>query len=94
MEVNYSQESATIGELAGRMLEILNVLNPDFVICDLNFSGSYRTVTNYVREWKSNHHQALPTAGYERLEHPPGEAQLDFGTMEVETKGYLKMLKP
>lgn len=65
-------------------------LNYFEALCDLNFSGSYRTVTNYVREWKSNHHQELPTAGYERLEHPPGEAQLDFGTMEVEHQGVFK----
>ena len=68
-------------------------LNYFEALCDLNFSGSYRTVTNYVREWKSNHHQELPTAGYERLEHPPGEAQLDFGTMEVEHQGVFKDVK-
>lgn len=50
-------------------------------------------MTNYVREWKNNHHQVLPAAGYERLEHPPGEAQLDFGTMEVEHQGVFKDVK-
>ena len=59
----------------------------------LNFPGSYRTVCNFVQEWKSNHHLELPSAGYERLEHPPSEAQLDFGTMEVEYKGVFKDVK-
>lgn len=39
MEVNYSQESVAIGELAGRTLEILNVLNSDFVNGVLNLVG-------------------------------------------------------
>jgi len=32
-------------------------------------------------------------AGYERLEHPPAEAQLDFGTMKVEYEGNSKNVK-
>lgn len=59
----------------------------------LGFLGSYRTVCNYVQEWKSRHHNDLPSAGYERLEHPPAEAQLDFGTMEVEHEGSFKDVK-
>lgn len=54
---------------------------------ELKFPGSYRTVCNFVQEWKSNQYQNLPIAGYERLEHPPSDAQLDFGTMEVEHQG-------
>lgn len=59
----------------------------------IGFQGSYRTVCNFVQEWKSNHHHDLPSAGYERLEHPPAEAQLDFGTMEVEHEGSFKDIK-
>lgn len=59
----------------------------------LKFPGSYRTVCNFVQEWKSNHYQNLPSAGYERLEHPPSDAQLDFGTMEVEHQGVFKDVK-
>lgn len=48
------------------------------------FPGSYRTVCAFVREWKATHYSELPEdRGFERLEHPPAEAQLDFGTMEV-----------
>lgn len=46
-----------------------------------------------MQEWKSTHHHDLPSAGYERLEHPPAEAQLDFGTMEVEHEGSFKDVK-
>ena len=60
---------------------------------ELGFLGSYRTVCMYVQDWKSSHHQELPSAGYERLEHPPAEAQLDFGTMEVEHEGSFKDIK-
>lgn len=60
---------------------------------ELGFLGSYRTVCMYVQDWKSSHHQELPSAGYERLEHPPAEAQLDFGTMEVEHEGSFKDVK-
>ena len=59
----------------------------------LGFPGSYRTVCNFIQEWKSTHHNDLPSAGYERLEHPPADAQLDFGTMEVEHEGSFKDIK-
>lgn len=59
----------------------------------IGFKGSYRTVCNFVHDWKSSHHRDLPSAGYERLEHPPAEAQLDFGTMEVEHEGSFKDVK-
>lgn len=62
-------------------------------LLDLEFPGSYRTVCNFVREWKSSHHHILPSAGFERLEHPPADAQLDFGTMEVEHEGSFKDVK-
>lgn len=62
-------------------------------LLDLGFPGSYRTICNYVQDWKSSHHQELLSAGFERLEHPPAEAQLDFGTMEIEHEGSFKDVK-
>jgi len=50
------------------------------------FEGSYRTVCAYIQERKP----ALKVAQnerYERLEHPPGEAQLDFGKMRAVQEG-------
>lgn len=49
------------------------------------FPGSYRTVCLFIKEWKANKHlhSDTPDTCFERLEHPPGEAQLDFGVMEV-----------
>ena len=44
-------------------------------------------------EWKSTHHYNLTIADFERLAHPPSEAQLDFGTMEVEHKNSFKDIR-
>ena len=44
----------------------------------MGFQGSYRTVCYFISEWL-NTHQKEKDKGYERLEHPPGEAQVDFG---------------
>lgn len=44
------------------------------------FTGSYRTVSQFIREWSLSQED---DRRFERLEHPPGEAQVDFGTMEV-----------
>ncbi|WP_324295689.1 IS21 family transposase [Rossellomorea vietnamensis] len=52
------------------------------------FTGSYRTVCNFIKEWK-NSHQEEKDSGHERLEHPPGEAQVDFGVMEAVQDGEL-----
>ncbi|WP_270371685.1 hypothetical protein [Aerococcus urinaeequi] len=52
----------------------------------LGFLGSYRPVCNFIHVWKSIHHYDLPSTGCECLEHPPAEAQLDFGKMEVDKK--------
>lgn len=52
------------------------------------FTGSYRTVCNFVKEWKSSH-QEEKDKGHERLMHPPGEAQVDFGVMEAVQDGDL-----
>jgi transposase len=46
------------------------------------FTGGQRTVLSYVKQQKSR--MALERAKtYERLEHPPGEAQVDFTTIQV-----------
>lgn len=54
------------------------------------FEGSYRTVCNFIAEWRSTHSEELPDKGAERMEHPEGEAQLDFGVMEAVEKGHLR----
>lgn len=53
---------------------------------DLGFQGSYRTVCYFIAEWQ-NTHQEEKDNGYDRLEHPPGEAQVDFGVMEAVQDG-------
>ncbi|WIK66145.1 hypothetical protein [Globicatella sanguinis] len=53
---------------------------------DLGFPGSYRTVCYFISEWE-NTHQEEKDNGYERLEHPPCEAQVDFGVMEAVQDG-------
>ena len=66
----------------------------DFMTKELKnqgFPGSYRTVCDFVRDWKATHYvEANEDQGFERLEHPPAEAQLDFGTMEVCHEGAFK----
>lgn len=60
----------------------------------IGFPGSYRTVCMFIQEWRStHHHEGSIDKGFERLEHPPAEAQLDFGTMEVEHEGAFKDVK-
>lgn len=46
------------------------------------FSGGQRTVLAYVRKRKQEM-QLERAKTYERLEHPPGEAQIDFTTIQV-----------
>ncbi|WP_353056435.1 IS21 family transposase, partial [Exiguobacterium sp. MER 193] len=46
------------------------------------FEGSYRTVCNFIKSWHMTSEEENDTR-HERLQHPPGEAQVDFGTMEV-----------
>jgi transposase len=48
-----------------------------------SFKGSYRTLCNFIEEWKVQNDNTDPDKGYERLEHPSGEAQVDFGVMEA-----------
>ncbi|GAE93805.1 mobile element protein [Gracilibacillus boraciitolerans JCM 21714] len=58
----------------------------------LEFPGSYRTVCNYIAEWKDK--TLDETEGmkeeFERLTHPPAEAQIDFGVTEVVQEGKVK----
>ncbi|MFC5558996.1 IS21 family transposase, partial [Ureibacillus thermophilus] len=53
---------------------------------EMGFQGSYRTVCYFISEWM-NTHQEEKDKGYERLEHPPGEDQVDFGVMEAVQDG-------
>lgn len=53
---------------------------------EMGFEGSYRTVCYFISDWL-NTHQEEKDKGYERLEHPPGEAQVDFGVMEAVQDG-------
>lgn len=52
------------------------------------FTGSYRTVCDYVR--KKKHEMNLEKSkSYQRLEHPGGEAQVDFCTIQVSKNSVL-----
>ncbi|GFZ87002.1 transposase [Compostibacillus humi] len=53
---------------------------------EMGFKGSYRTVCYFISDWLTTH-QEEKDKGYERLEHPPGEAQVDFGVMEAVQDG-------
>lgn len=57
----------------------------------MDFKGSYRTVCYFISEWregKNDSGEIVPKdRNYERLQHPPGEAQLDFGLMEAVKDG-------
>ncbi len=51
-----------------------------------SYTGSIRTVLDYIKRRKEQ--LAIERAkSYERLEHPGGEAQADFGTYQVAMKG-------
>lgn len=51
------------------------------------FPGSYRTCCNFIQEWRVQHDSEDQDRGSERLEHPAGEAQVDFGVMEAVEEG-------
>ncbi|MFC3789258.1 hypothetical protein ACFOQM_10795 [Paenibacillus sp. GCM10012307] len=56
------------------------------------FTGGQRTVLSYVKQQKSR--MALDSAKtYERLEYPPGEAQVDFTTIQVSRDQHLMTYK-
>ena len=71
--------------------------NAKFITNDLKkmgYAGSYRTVCQFIKDWKATHvTEANEDNGFERLEHPMGEAQLDFGLMEVCHEGAFKDVK-
>ncbi|WP_235863342.1 IS21 family transposase [Ureibacillus sinduriensis] len=50
------------------------------------FKGSYRTLCDFIQECRAAEDDEQ-SKGFERLSHPPGEAQLDFGTMEAVQDG-------
>src|SRR5690606_40325221 len=53
-------------------------------------SSDLRTVCYFISEWITTHQEEEEKdKGYERLEHPPGEAQVDFGLMEAVQDGEL-----
>lgn len=52
----------------------------------LGFKGSYRTVCYFISDWENSHNEEIDK-GHDRLEHPPSEAQVDFGVMEVVKDG-------
>lgn len=59
---------------------------------ELRFTGSYRTVCDYI-QYRKPQLKATKVERYERLEHPPGEAQVDFGNMTVVKEGAYKDIK-
>lgn len=52
------------------------------LINEYNFPGSYRTVCAYIEKRKKEM-EIEKTKAYEHLEHPGGEAQVDFCTIQV-----------
>ena len=54
---------------------------------ELGFQGSYRTVCYFVSDWENTHNDEGNDKGHDRLEHPPSEAQVDFGVMEAVKDG-------
>lgn len=56
------------------------------------FKGSYRTVCNFISDWRDGNDELDDNGdkGYERLTHPPAEAQIDFGITEVVQDGKFK----
>ncbi|MGG3739234.1 hypothetical protein [Aeribacillus pallidus] len=52
---------------------------------EMGFPGSYRTVCYFIKNWKEGKiaEDEIISKNYERLEHPPGEAQIDFGKTEA-----------
>lgn len=52
----------------------------------LRFGGSYRTVSYFIADWcngREDIEEETKDRDYERLTHPPAEAQLDFGLMKA-----------
>lgn len=51
-----------------------------------HFPGSYRTVCQFIFDWRATQ-EGIKDKGFERLNHPIGEAQVDFGLMEAVHEG-------
>ena len=58
----------------------------------LGFPGSYRTLCDFIKEWRENllEDEDVFKEEYDRLTHPPAEAQIDFGTTEAVQDGKVK----
>lgn len=58
----------------------------------IGFQGSYRTVCDFIAEWKTSKLDETDEVKeeIERLHHPPAEAQVDFGLTEVVHEGSFK----
>ncbi|MFD2706766.1 IS21 family transposase [Salibacterium lacus] len=56
------------------------------------FPGSYRTVCHFIADWKDTHGLESENGGkaFERLNHPPADAQVDFGLTEAVQDGKFK----
>ena len=57
-------------------------------LVELGFKGSYRTICYFISEWENSHVEGKDK-GFERLEHPPSDVQVDFGVMEAVQDGEL-----
>jgi len=57
-------------------------------LVELGFNGSYWTLCYFISDWE-NTHKDTKDKGFERLEHPPSDAQIDFGVMEAVQDGEL-----
>ena len=59
-------------------------------LVELGFKGSYRTVSYFIKEWREGREDIedeTKDKNFERLIHPPAEAQLDFGLMQAVQDG-------
>jgi transposase len=53
-------------------------------LVEMGFEGSYRTVCQYIQDNDKNN---KASESYERMDQPPGEAQVDFGHTEAVMEG-------
>lgn len=56
----------------------------------IGFPGGYRTVCQYIKDTQKEEAKA---PAFEKLDHPVGEAQLDFGTYRVAYKNDFRIIK-
>jgi len=57
---------------------------------ELGFKGSYRTLSYFIKDWhegREDIEEETRNKNFERLIHPPAEAQLDFGLMQAVQDG-------